>query len=89
MAIIAPLSVEMLAVKGPMADAEKSNQEPKPVKPAKSNWIAYVTLRVIAEGFCWLVAIAGALWGIVQVFRLTELLGVSSVPPGLLYGQVD
>ena len=71
-----------------MADAEKAG-EPKPVEPAKSNWLAYATLRVVAEGLCWCAAIVGALWGIVQVFRVTDVLGISNVPPGLLHGQID
>ena len=61
-------------------------QEPKKeAKPAKSRWITYFVLRVIAEAVCWTAAIFVTIWALFQALRLTEFLGISSYPPGLLH----
>ena len=62
---------------------DPESQEPK--KEAKSRWVTYFVLRVASEAVCWAAAILVTIWALFQALRLTEFLGISTIPPGLLH----
>ena len=54
-------------------------------KAKTSRLCTYLLISWTIQFLCVILVILGLLWGIVQILRLTNFLGVSQEPPGLTY----
>jgi len=59
-----------------------------PEKGANTRQCSYVCLGLFVQVLCLVVFVGGALWGTAAVLELTQILGVDSLPGGVVHVRV-